>query len=62
MGFVDGVIARTQDDVETAFDEPSRHRAGMALIDALVEIHRVDPDQVGLGDLGRMEGYIARQL
>jgi aminoglycoside phosphotransferase (APT) family kinase protein len=62
MGFVDGVIARTQDDVETAFDEPSRHRAGMALIDALVEIHRVDPDQVGLGDLGRKEGYIARQL
>jgi aminoglycoside phosphotransferase (APT) family kinase protein len=28
----------------------------------LARIHAVDPDAVGLGDLGRKEGYIARQL
>ena len=28
----------------------------------LARIHTVDPDAVGLGELGRKEGYIARQL
>jgi aminoglycoside phosphotransferase (APT) family kinase protein len=32
------------------------------MIDGLVKIHGVDPDAVGLGELGRKEGYIARQL
>lgn len=62
MGFVEGVIARNDADVEAWFDEPARRRAGMALIDTLVDIHRADPDQIGLGELGRKEGYIARQL
>jgi aminoglycoside phosphotransferase (APT) family kinase protein len=62
MGFVDGVIARTEKDAEANFDEGARHRAGLALMDTLAQIHLVDPDAVGLGDLGRKEGYIARQL
>lgn len=62
MGFVDGVIARAESDVESSFDEAARHRAGLALIDTLADIHMADPDRIGLGDLGRKEGYIARQL
>ncbi len=62
MGFVDGVIARSNADVEKAFDEAARGRASTALVDTLVEIHRADPDEIGLGDLGRKEGYIPRQL
>jgi aminoglycoside phosphotransferase (APT) family kinase protein len=62
MGFVDGIIARTEADVQTHFDEPARYRAGLALIDTLAAIHLADPDRIGLGDLGRKEGYIARQL
>jgi aminoglycoside phosphotransferase (APT) family kinase protein len=62
MGFVDGVIARNEQEVEAHFDEPARHRAGLALIDTLTDIHMADPDQIGLGELGRKEGYIARQL
>ncbi|MGH9115780.1 MAG: phosphotransferase family protein [Acidimicrobiales bacterium] len=62
MGFVDGVIARTQHDVERALSEPARRRAGLALVDTLAKIHSLDPDAVGLGDLGRKDGYIARQL
>jgi len=62
MGFVDGVIARTEQDVESALDQPARHRAGLALVDTLAQIHSVDPDSAGLGDLGRKEGYISRQL
>ena len=28
----------------------------------LARLHRLDPDEVGLGDLGRPDGYLARQL
>jgi len=62
MGFVDGVIARTQSDAEENFDPEARHCAGLALVDTLAKIHSVDPDEIGLGDLGRKDGYIARQL
>jgi aminoglycoside phosphotransferase (APT) family kinase protein len=56
------VIARNEQEVKAHFDEPARHRAGLALIDTLADIHMADPDQIGLGELGRKEGYIARQL
>jgi aminoglycoside phosphotransferase (APT) family kinase protein len=61
MGYVDGHVLR---DVEAAkqFSEDQRRRAGEALVDVLADIHAVDVDAVGLGDLGRKEGYIARQL
>lgn len=62
MGFVDGVIARSEADVAEKFDEPARRRTGLALIDTLAQIHLVDPDTAGLGDLARKEGYIVRQL
>jgi aminoglycoside phosphotransferase (APT) family kinase protein len=32
------------------------------VVDTLVAIHAVDPDAVGLGELGRKEDYVARQL
>ena len=62
MGFVDGVIARNEQDVEAYLDVGARRRAGLALVDTLAQIHGVDPDAAGLGDLGRKDGYIARQL
>jgi aminoglycoside phosphotransferase (APT) family kinase protein len=33
-----------------------------ALITALTSLHRLDPDEVGLGDLGRPEGFLGRQV
>ncbi len=35
---------------------------GEMLIDVLAELHRVDPVAVGLGTLGRPEGFVRRQL
>lgn len=32
------------------------------LVDTMAELHRVEPDSVGLGDFGRPEGYLARQV
>jgi len=61
MGFVDGVIARGIDAGRLLTVE-ARERAGHDLPEVLARIHAVDPDAVGLGDLGRKEGYIERQL
>jgi aminoglycoside phosphotransferase (APT) family kinase protein len=59
--YVDGAVLRGR-----AAGEPLprdvRRRAGDDIADVLAVIHQVDPDAVGLGDLGRKESYIARQL
>lgn len=39
-----------------------RHEMGFRMVDALASLHAVDPDQVGLGDLGRPEGFHERQV
>jgi aminoglycoside phosphotransferase (APT) family kinase protein len=62
MAFVEGNIFRDEVQAEPASTLESRRRAGESLVDTLVQIHRIDPDDVGLGDLGRKEAYIARQL
>jgi aminoglycoside phosphotransferase (APT) family kinase protein len=61
MGYVDGLILRTAADA-AHLDEAARHHAGESLIDVLAGIHDVDVDAIGLGNLARKEGYIARQL
>src|SRR5688500_15838452 len=61
MGFVDGLVIRDAPQAEPLTAE-QRSTAGTSLADVLAAIHAVDPDDVGLGDLGRKDGYIARQL
>ncbi len=61
MDFVDGRVVRGQSDAEALSNE-QRRRAGESIVDVLASIHTVDVDAVGLGDLGRKDGYIARQL
>ena len=39
-----------------------REQLGHHVIQVLAALHQVDPDAVGLGDLGRRDGYIERQL
>jgi aminoglycoside phosphotransferase (APT) family kinase protein len=61
MGFVEGPILRSAEAAEQ-FDESERRAIGERVVDTLVAIHEVDPDGVGLGDLGRKEAYVERQL
>ena len=61
MGFVAGPILRSAEDAE-AFEPADRRAIGERVVDTLVRIHEVDPDAVGLGDLGRKEAYVERQL
>jgi aminoglycoside phosphotransferase (APT) family kinase protein len=37
-------------------------RVGFAVVDALADLHAVRPDDCGLADLGRPDGYLSRQL
>ncbi len=62
MGFVDALVLRTPEDAVAHLDVTARAATGRSIVDTLVAIHAVDPVHVGLGDLGRHEGYIARQL
>jgi len=62
MGFVDGLVLRDVAAVERLLPTPARPRTAESIVDTLAAIHAVDPFAVGLGDLGRHEGYIARQL
>lgn len=53
-----------RDELPPGYAEDDRDKEAMAdaLVDALVALHAVDPDEVGLQDLGRPDGYLERQL
>jgi aminoglycoside phosphotransferase (APT) family kinase protein len=61
MEKLDGLVVHRQ--VPAALDADSDRR-GMVeeLVDGLVELHRVDPAEVGLDGLGRAEGFLERQV
>jgi aminoglycoside phosphotransferase (APT) family kinase protein len=62
MEFVEGHIVRDSTEAEKAFDVATRSSIGKHMAETLSALHGVDPDSVGLGDLGRRDGYIERQL
>lgn len=61
MDWVRGPILRSAEDAD-AFGEAERGAIGERVVDTLVTIHDLDPDQVGLGELGKKQDYVQRQL
>jgi aminoglycoside phosphotransferase (APT) family kinase protein len=61
MEFVDGLVLRDA-TAASQLSVEARTNASHSIADTLARIHAVDPDAVGLGDLGKKEDYIARQL
>jgi aminoglycoside phosphotransferase (APT) family kinase protein len=61
MGFVEGAVL---DSVEAGrtLSEPLRTVASHDLVRVLSQLHAIEPDAVGLGELGKREGYVTRQL
>ncbi|WP_068258617.1 phosphotransferase family protein [Janibacter limosus] len=59
MGFAEGEVLRERDQLAHVADPDILARR---LMQCLAELHAVDPDEVGLGDLGRPEGYLERQI
>jgi aminoglycoside phosphotransferase (APT) family kinase protein len=60
----DGVVVR--DRIPPAFgggeDPTSNRKLSEVVVDTLAEFHAVDPMRAGLGDLGRPENFLARQV
>ncbi|RLU92127.1 acyl-CoA dehydrogenase [Streptomyces griseocarneus] len=61
MEFVPGTPYRTADELAAIGPERTR-RVVLGLADTLVALHAVDPEAVGLGDFGRPDGFLERQL
>jgi aminoglycoside phosphotransferase (APT) family kinase protein len=62
MEFVDGAILRDRAQAEATFDVETRAGIGDNLAATLAQLHDVDVDAAGLGNLARHDGYIERQL
>src|ERR1700750_243519 len=61
MDFADGQVLRARAQLDQLCD-PAGTALATELVDVLARLHRLDPEQVGLGDLGRPDGYLERQL
>jgi aminoglycoside phosphotransferase (APT) family kinase protein len=55
-----GISIRDRLPAALAGDPDVGRRLAATLVDVLVRLHRVDPDAIGLGDLGRPQGFLAR--
>ncbi|SPL92005.1 possible phosphotransferase [[Actinomadura] parvosata subsp. kistnae] len=61
MGYVEGAAVRSREQLGDRTPEQTR-RLSERLAEVLAAIHAVDYREVGLGDFGRPEGYMTRQL
>lgn len=62
MQRVNGIILRADLPTELNFSPAQTSQLCKSFIDKLVELHNVDYQACGLGDLGKPEGYVARQI
>ncbi|MDX1510091.1 MAG: phosphotransferase family protein [Nitriliruptorales bacterium] len=61
MQFVDGLVIRDEPDAER-LTPGARGVVADRMLEVLGALHAIDPEAVGLGNLGRHEGYLERQL
>jgi len=62
MGHVEGKAMYTAEDTLNWVPLERRESLAWSFFDVLADLHELDPDAIGLGDLGKKEHYIARQL
>ena len=62
MGWVDGHPLYKSADTDRWVPQEQRVRYTDSFIDALAGLHSLDPDALGLGDLGKKDSYVGRQL
>ena len=62
MRRLNGIILRKDLPQGLTMTAEQTRRLHEALVDTLVELHAVDHEAAGLGDLGRPEGYVERQV
>ncbi|MCP4908706.1 MAG: phosphotransferase family protein [bacterium] len=62
MDYVEGVVLTTPEQAASIVPEAKREALGLDVIEILAHLHNLEPNDVSLGDLGRREAYLARQL
>ncbi len=61
MSFVEGTISLPEEQLAQVAPAAAERLAD-DLVDVLARLHAIDPAAVGLGDLGRPDGYLERQV
>jgi aminoglycoside phosphotransferase (APT) family kinase protein len=61
MERVHGRVLTSADDTAGFSDDDAR-AASTTLVEVLARLHSLDPDALGLGDFGRPDGYLERQV
>ncbi len=62
MSYVDGAVLHNSEVAEELTTHDVRGRISESVVDVLATLHAADPDTIGLGELGRKEAYLDRQL
>ena len=57
-----GVVIRDAIPPAMARHAGAGRRVGLALVDAMAELHLLDAEPAGLGDIGKPAGFVARQV
>lgn len=62
MEYIQGRPLFTIEDTLSVVPEDKRRSVAFSLFDVLADIHLLDQDDIGLGDIGKTQGYVERQL
>ena len=57
-----GVVAWGHVPASMAYHADAGRRMGFAVVDAVADLHLLDPPAIGLGELGRPAGFVGRQV
>ena len=57
-----GFVIRKQFEPYISPTKDNLRKISFKIIDVLSDLHKINPDEVGLGDLGKPEGFVLRQL
>lgn len=62
MERVNGIILRNNRGFAATLSEEMMGKIAESLVETMVELHNLDYQKIGLGDLGKPEGYVSRQV
>lgn len=62
MGMINGRPLYSSEDTLEWVPEEKRTLLAHSFIDVLADLHSLTPDELGLGDLGKKDSYVGRQL
>ena len=62
MGLIDGRPLYTAEETLAWIPQEKRETLAHSFFDVLADLHSLAPDEIGLGELGKKENYVGRQL